>query len=122
MRHVLRNSGYRNHKGSKVIELGEFKGDPGNLASAARILFEHGEGVVRRVKQSRFSERSQQKFVDSEHGRIHEALFGLASKFPYVWLEGGNDYGLRVRHRDHGGGVSLVTSQGTGWLLIGQRR
>ena len=119
---MLRNSECRDHKGGKIIELAEFRGDSGELAAAVQILIEHGERVAHGPKKNAFSERSRQEFVNSEHGRIHEALFGLAIKFPYVWLEGGNDYGLRVRHRDHGGGVSLITSQGTGRLLIGQRR
>lgn len=29
LRNVLRNSGSRDHKGAKMIELGEFKEDPG---------------------------------------------------------------------------------------------
>ena len=122
LRHALRNSESRDYKGGKVIELAEFDGDPGELAAAVRILIEHGEGVAHGDKSSRFSKRSRQEFVNYEHGRIHQALFGLASKFPHVWLEGGDDYGLRVRHRDHGGGVSLVTSQGKSRLLIGQMR
>lgn len=122
LRHALRNSGSWDHKGVKVIELSEFKGDPNELAAAIRILIEHGERVAHRVKQSGFSERSRQRFVDSEHGWIHQALFGLAIEFPYVWLDGCKDYRLSVRHRDHGDGLSLVTSQGTGRLLIGQRR
>ena len=122
LRLALRNSESRDYKGGKVIELAEFDGDPGELAAAVRILIEHGEGVAPGGKQSGFSKRSRQEFVDSKHGRIHEALFGLAIEFPYVWLEGGNDYGLRVRHREHGGGESLVTSQGKGRLLIGQMR
>ena len=122
LRHVLRDSGSRDHRGGSVIELGEFNGDLGELAAAVRILIEHGERVAHRVKQSGFSERSRQKFVDSEHGWIHEDLFGIAIEFPYVWLDGGRDYDLRVRHKDNGDCVSLVTSQGTGRLLIGQRR
>ena len=122
LRHVLRNSESRDHKGGKVIELGEFEGDPGALAAAVRILIKHGERVAHRVKQSGFSEGSRQQFVNSEHRRIHEALFGLVIEFPCVWLDGGKDYSLRVGHRDHGDSVSLVTSQGTGRLLIGQRR
>ena len=122
LRNVLRNSVSRDHKGAKVIELGEFKEDPRKLVSAVRTLIEHGERVAREPKLSGFSERSRQKFADSEHGWIHEDLFGIAMDFPYVWLDGGRDYDLRVSHKDHGDCVSLITSQGTRRLLIGQRR
>lgn len=121
LRYAFRNSGSWDHKGVRVIELGEVKGGPDELAAAIRILIEHGERVAHRIKQNAFSERSRQRLVDSEHGWIHQALFGLAIEFPYVWLDGGKDYRLSVRHRDHGDCLSLVTSQGTGRLLIGQR-
>ena len=118
---ALRTSGSRDVKGGKVIELSEFDGDPHELAKAVRILIERGEGVRHRGREGVFSAKSLMKFVKSDYGWIHMPLFAL-TEFPYVWLDGNQNYGLRVRHRDHRDGVSLVTSQGTGRLLIGQRR
>ena len=45
-------------------------------------------------------------------------LFELAQRFDHVWVEGQNDYGVRVTHRDFPSGVSLVTSDGPGRLMI----
>lgn len=74
------------------------------------------------VKHDEVPDELRQRFLDSEHGDIHWAIFDLSMRHSHVWLAGKRDYGLRVAHRRHASGVSLLRSNGEHCLLMGQPR
>ena len=74
-------------------------------------------------KADKFPDNLREPFQKSEFKVIHEGLFELARKFDYVWVQGGNNYGVRVAHKDHkASGVSLVTSLAPDQLTFGAAR
>ena len=109
-----------------IIDLDSFEGGPEKLVHALTFLIEDDEYVDRRRERpNRFDDdASRQGFLNSasRYCRFHEAMFGLTRRFKYVWVQGEKNYGLRVAHKDHSSGVSLVTSQGKNRLTIGRRR
>ena len=106
-----------------TIELARLDGDATELTRALKILIEDGEHVAERAeKEDRFDAKSRESFLKPPHREIHCALFALADKYPYVWVQGAANYGLRVAHKRTSGGVSLVTSQRVDRLKIGGRR
>ena len=122
---ALASRGTRPYKGGVEVDLKQYEGKPHELAAAVRTLIAQGEGVVCTKKTGIFFlDGLREKFVvgSAGVGAFHRALFGIADQFEYVWLEGSNDYGLRVAHRCKNGSVSLVTSRGVDRLRIGQRR
>ena len=121
---ALASRGTRPYKGGVEVDLRQYGGKPHELEAAVRTLIEQGEGVVCTKKTGKyFPDRLRQEFVDTVGvGEFHRALFRIAAQLEHVWLEGSNDYGLRVAHRCKNGSVSLVTSRGVGRLRIGQRR
>ena len=105
-----------------VIDLKAFEGSAGDLALALAILIKDDEYVVRRTRADRFDEALRQRFLESPYRQFHESMFGLSCSFDRVWVQGERNYGLRVAHKDHSSGVSLVTSQDEDRLVIGRRR
>ena len=111
-----------------MINLDQFK--RGNLPAFAKTLVEAceilitaGDGVLRGSYNQAdvFAENSRHEFLNSRYHEIHEALFELSHRFPYVWVEGKRSYGIRVAHITPKGSVSLVTgliSNGHGRLRI----
>ena len=92
-----------------------------SLVRAFEILLRSGN-VVECERNDKFKETFRQGFLNSKHREVHAALFDLAQRFDYVWLKGEGDYGVRTAHKDHPGGVSLVTSDGPGRLFVLVRR
>lgn len=88
-----------------------------SLVKAFEILID-SDNVLDRERDDKFADKLRQRFLNSEYGEIHAALFDLAQRFDHVWVEGKQDYGVRVAHKDFPSGVSLVTSDGPGSLLI----
>ncbi len=88
-----------------------------SLVGAFKALL-HSDNVVPRERNDKFPSKLRQPFLRSPHREVHEALFNLAEVFDYVWVEGKRDYGIRTAHKDFHSGVSLVTSDGPGQLLI----
>lgn len=95
----------------------------GSLVRALEILLD-SDNVLRntRPKTDKFREKLRRPFLTSPYRQVHAALFGLAQLRPYVWVEGGGNYGVRTAHKNHPGGVSLVTSNDFAHLVVGQRR
>ena len=91
------------------------------LVEALEILIDSGR-VVRRERSDSFRYQLRKEFLTSPYRVVHEALFGLAERYDWVWIQGTNDYGLRTRHGDHSSGVSLVTSNGPDSLFVQVRR
>ena len=90
------------------------------LKRAVGELTKQSPFVSREVhKQSKFEHRS--RFLDSPYGQLHHALFELDTA-PCIWVQGKENYGLRVAHENYPSGVSLVTSKGAGRLDIGRPR
>ena len=105
------------------LELGNFAASPRALALALEILIEDGDGVSKRRRRDHFPRAQRERFLQAPRADIHSELFGLAARFPYVWIEGRRDYGVRVAHARHKStGVSLVRSFGSGMLRAGQPR
>ena len=96
--------------------------DVAAFVGAFEILINSDEGVRRtgRTSMDRFANHAA--FRNSAFGATHEALFALSDRFEFVWIQGETNYGVRVAHNSHAGGVSLVRSVGTDDLLVGQPR
>lgn len=103
-----------------VIDLTERAEDADRLARAFEILVTEGDGVARgAVRKNNLGEDLRGRYLESP---VHRALFGLSDRHSHVWLQGKQDYGLRVAHERYTGGVSLVRSDGPGRLqIVGQR-
>lgn len=93
-----------------------------SLIRALGILLD-GENVSANARRpSAFDEVLRPRFLESKYGKVHETLFRLADRCDFVWIEGSYDYAVRVAHRNHRSGVSLLRSSGPEVLLTGQRR
>ena len=108
-----------------VLDLEDLKGrdvHPERLATAFEILIKDAEETWHVSKKDDFDENAAKKFRESMYEEYHTALFNL-SRYDHAWIQGQNDYGLRVAHRRHRqGGVSLARSRGEQYLVIGQKR
>ena len=97
--------------------------DPARFVQALEFLVMDEENVsAGAVKHDEFPQELRQRFLDSKHRDIHRAIFEFSNRHTHVWLAGKRDYGLRVVHRRHGSGVSLLRSDGEHCLLVGQPR
>lgn len=106
-----------------IMDLDNFQNDPESLSRAFEFLVMDEENVAQETERNDdFSEESRQRFLDSPYGDIHRAIFDLCANNKHVWLSGIKDYGLRVAHRRHSSGVSLLRSKGERCLLLGQPR
>ena len=109
------------------INLADFRE---NLSPLARCLVSALEKLIcdgcnvsnRSCKPDQFLEDLRRPFLNSPYEEIHAALFNLSKRFRHVWIKGDNNYGVRVAHKEHGGGVSLITSQIPDSFKIGQPR
>ena len=115
----IRHEGNRAH--ITLREQGNLHDVAETLVGALEILID-SEGVGRREHGDSFRNELRRKFLTSPYRVVHEALFGLAERYDWVWIQGTNDYGLRTRHGDHSSGVSLVTSNGPDSLFVQVRR
>ena len=104
------------------IDLEKFKGDPQALTRALEILILRGEDVSGTKKVDKFPSELRRPFLDSDHRAFHSALFDLSKRFDKVWPQGEKDYGLRVAHKNHASGVSLIRSKGARCLETGKPR
>ena len=103
------------------LDLKRLKDDPGVLVRALEILVDGAEGTGPE-KQNKFADKLRERFLVSEWRAVHETLFDMPLRFPNVWLEGQNDYALRVAHPRHRSGVSLLRSKGPAMLETGRPR
>ena len=106
-----------------LIDLEKHEHDTASIVRALEFLIMDDVNVSRgAVRHNVFLEDVRQRFLNSKHHEFHQALFDLSARHKYVWLAGKEDYGLRVAHKRHSSGVSLVRSKGTQYLLVGQPR
>ena len=104
------------------IDLSQTPGSAKGLAEALEALICHGEKISRGVSKGDGFDR-RDRFDRSDFREVHIALFNLAASREYVWLEGKNDYAVRVAHDDYRGtGVSLIRSVGPKALRISGKR
>ncbi|MYB48070.1 MAG: hypothetical protein F4X72_02140 [Dehalococcoidia bacterium] len=96
----------------------------GKLVKALEILVCDGDGVSREPKSTkRNAFDNPGGFKSFPYSKVHSALFDLADRYDCLWLEGKQDYAVRVAHdRYKSSGVSLIRSVGTSALLIKGRR
>ena len=109
-------------RGSVVSFVLDEVSDPTALVNAFRILIESPFAGRHRALSNRFDTGLRNVYYDSDFSTIHSGLFALADEYPWVWLQGIGNYGLRVAHPRSAGGVSICTSNGTDKLRIGQLR
>ena len=88
------------------------------LVSAVELLIRNGEGVIRKPTTDNYPDEERERFLRSSTGMFHQALFELADRFDNVWVEGKQNYGIRVAHEGPSSGVSLVTSKDTETINI----
>ena len=94
-----------------------------SLVRALETLLKEGENVSANARrQDLFGGDLRCRFLDSEYREIHNALFGFANQRRHVWIQGNDNYAVRVAHKNHSGGVSLIRTSGPGVLLTDQRR
>ena len=96
--------------------------DPAALVGAFRALIESERVAGATGRADALDDASRARFRGAAAAPVHEALFALAGQSPNVWVQGRADYGLRVAHPNHPGGVSLATSRGVDHLEIGRPR
>lgn len=118
---ALHNLGVEAADGGADIELSRFE----NITSvseaivrAFEILIMHGDGVLRgATRENKFPEEKRRRFLNSQYHEVHAALFYLSDRFDYVWVDGSNDYAIRIAHnKPQSRSVSLVRSCGEGRL------
>lgn len=102
--------------------LAEIEVDPVTMVRAFEILIRDGDGVRARMKSDKFPDAEYQRFIESDCGAFHKALFDLSRRFENVWVEGKRNYALRIAHDQNSKGISLVTSKGTVILETGRPR
>ncbi len=89
------------------------------LVEVLEILISKGEEVSRNLPTPREDAfKNRHEYLQSSFSDIHGALFRLADRYGYVWIEGKKDYGVRVAHDDYRGGVSLIRSVGIKALRV----
>ena len=93
-----------------------------SLADAFEILLDTPDVSRNARKDDQFTDELRLRFLDSPHRDVHEAMFRLSVQFPYVWVQGKRDYGVRTAHRRHSTGVSLLRSDGPEHLVVGEKR
>ena len=91
------------------------------ITDAIRMLLQ-GNNIEHRECDDDFSSERRRAFLDSKFGDTHRALFELSSSFPGLWVQGKGDYGLRIAHQNHRGGVSALRSNGPGRLVVHLKR
>ena len=105
------------------INLAEYNRDLPSFARALVQAFEillASDNVSRyRNKPDEFADELRRWFLDSPHRDVHAALFGLSQLFPYVWVKGRRNYGVRIALENCGSsGVSLFRSKGPGHIVV----
>ena len=110
-----------------IIELAPFKNDmaafANGLVEALEVFLASDRVSVKARERDFFLPQQRAPFLDSVYGPAHSALFSLSERYSHVWVEGWKDYMLRIAHKAHpSSGVSLVLSEGTDRLLLGQMR
>ena len=107
------------------ISLSEFRDKPSfakSFADAFEILLD-APNVSRHLdREDKFPNDLRKRFLDSLDYQIHEAIFDLSKRFNFVWIQGESNYGVRTAHRNHSGGVSLLTCYWPNRLVVGQPR
>ena len=107
------------------INLSEFRDDPSfarSLAAAFEILLGTANVSREATREDKFADELRRRFLDSRYRDVHRAMFCLSGQFPYVWVKGDKDYGVRTAYRNHPKGVSLLRSKGPECLVVGERR
>ena len=125
-REALSDLGIESQVGADTdITLGDFRHETDfadKLAQSFQILVTDSDVLHSANKTNKFPADSRRQFLDSPHRKVHEALFALAERHSHVWVQGEKDYGVRVAHRSHSSGVSLLRSDGPEHLkIVGQR-
>lgn len=109
------------------INLANFSDDlpsfAGSLVRALEILLDSDNVLHNSMRSDKFPEELRRPFLASPYHQVHRVLFGLAEVHPYVWIQGGGDYGVRtVNKKSRSKSVSLLTIKGVDHLLVGQPR
>ena len=81
------------------INLSEFRDDPSfarSFADAFEILL--GTAQVSRgvTREDKFADELRRRFLDDlQYHDVHRAVFCLSRRFPYVWVKGKYNYGVK---------------------------
>lgn len=109
------------------IHLKDFNDGPQSLSEALTKVLETlinvGEGISHNPRTPREDAfKNRHEYLQSSFRDVHGALFRLADRYGYVWLDGKIDYAVRVAHDDYPSGISLIRSVGVNALRINGRR
>ena len=92
------------------------------LAKALTLLIKSDDRILRHRNAKGDAFDGRDKFLKSEFREVHTAIFQLADSYDYVWVQGKDNYGVRVLHESTSSGVALITSSGTDGFHIRGRR
>ena len=104
------------------IDLKRLGADPNSFTRVFEVHIYDGVGVAKSEKSDRFTDDLRERFIESDYGEFHRALFNLSRRFGNVWVSGAKDYAIRVAHKRYGNGVSLVRSRDSATLETGRPR
>ena len=91
------------------------------LARAITSLLE-SPSVVQRESPDDFANALRRRFLRHRASEIHRTLFEFSNKHANVWIQGKGDYGVRIAHANHPGGVSVIRSGGPDRLVVYLKR
>ncbi|MDZ7727355.1 MAG: hypothetical protein U5Q44_03705 [Dehalococcoidia bacterium] len=86
------------------------------------VLIQSPEVDVWARRADDYPEEERTRMLASNCGPVHRELMRLSDAYPFVWIRGRRDYGIRVAHPRYPGGVSLATSDGETKLMVGRKR
>ena len=94
-----------------------------SLVRAFEVLLDNDNMARSANKVDGFAAELRRPFLDSEYHEVHAALFGLAERHAYAWVQGQRDYAVRTAHKNYSSsGVSLFRSAGLGRIVVGEPR
>lgn len=96
--------------------------EPDKLRDALEVLIHSPEVNVQARRADSYPEPERTRMLESEQGAVHREIMQLSDTYPFVWIQGRRDYGIRVSHPLYPGGVSLATSSGDRKLIVGRMR
>ncbi|NQW20324.1 MAG: PD-(D/E)XK nuclease family protein [Chloroflexi bacterium] len=106
--------------GAGVIDLASIS-DIQRFVGAIRSLINSPRNLNTSVRINRISDEVIARNRSSVHCELHNSIMALCDEYPWVWVQGKKNYGLRVARPGISGGLSLCTF-GDSSVRIGQLR
>lgn len=95
--------------------------DDQEFISAIRVLVDSPRNNKSIDHSNRINDETSTRLLNSNHSDLHRAFMELGDQYPWVWVEGKKNYGLRVARSGISGGLSVCTFE-ENKARVGQRR